>query len=625
MTTAERLERSSSRSPIAPMPIVDDQAPWVRRFRAARTSLPSHADLAPDRCVLVSNASGVYEVYAWDRTTGALRQATDRPNGTSMGAIDPTGEYLTWFADSDGDEFGIWLRQPFAGGPDEPLVPTLEPSYPAGLAFADDGTVAVARATDAGVTIHVASPGVVPGPPGHAAGSVVEVYAHSEDAHLGDVSRDGRLLAFSHSEHGDSRHMALRVLSLDSAGAASTLADLWDGPGKEVEAIEFTPAAGDPRLLVRHERRGRSELMIWNPATEAEDELPIELPGELDGTWYPDGLAILVSHDHEARTELYRFDLVTRQLSALDTPRGVVRSAAVRPDGAVEFSWSSSEQPSVVRNVAGNVVLTPPGEIAPPSLPVSDAWIDGPGGRIHALVTTPPGVTAPFPTVFSVHGGPQALDTDSFDPDTASWVDHGYAVVRVNYRGSTGYGSDWRDAIEGRVGLTELEDIGAVRDWAVDTGLADPERIVLAGGSWGGYLTILGLGTQPERWSLGVAIVPVADYVAAYEDEMEPLQAFDRSLFGGAPSEAAERWRESNPITYVDQVHVPVLILAGENDPRCPIRQIDNYLARLRERRAPHEVYRYDAGHGSLVVSERVRHQAVCLDFVNRHLGGRCS
>ncbi|MGH8890401.1 MAG: prolyl oligopeptidase family serine peptidase, partial [Acidothermaceae bacterium] len=203
----------------------------------------------------------------------------------------------------------------------------------------------------------------------------------------------------------------------------------------------------------------------------------------------------------------------------------------------------------------------------------------------------------------------------------AAWVDAGFAVIRVNYRGSTGYGSAWRDAIEKRVGLTELEDIAAVRDWAVENGTADAEKIVLAGASWGGYLTLLGLGVRPESWSVGVAGVPVADYIAAYEDEMEALRAFDRSLFGGPPDEMPDSYRRSSPITYVDDVRAPVLVLAGANDPRCPIRQIDNYLARLSARGALHEVYRFDAGHGSLVVEERIRQVEAELSFARRWVG----
>jgi dipeptidyl aminopeptidase/acylaminoacyl peptidase len=102
---------------------------------------------------------------------------------------------------------------------------------------------------------------------------------------------------------------------------------------------------------------------------------------------------------------------------------------------------------------------------------------------------------------------------------------------------------------------------------------------------------------------------------------MEPLKAFDRALFGGSPDEVGDVYVRRSPITYVEDVRVPVLILAGENDPRCPIRQIDNYLERLRALGAPHEVYRYDAGHGSLVIEESLRQVELQLDFAARHLG----
>ncbi|NUT53389.1 MAG: S9 family peptidase, partial [Saccharothrix sp.] len=257
----------------------------------------------------------------------------------------------------------------------------------------------------------------------------------------------------------------------------------------------------------------------------------------------------------------------------------------------------------------------------PGSVAVEDAWVQGPGGRIHALVSRPAGGVGPYPTVFEIHGGPTAHDGDHFAPGVAVWIDHGFAVVRVNYRGSTGYGKEWTDALRERVGLIELEDIAAVREWAVGTGLADPARLVLSGGSWGGYLTLLGLGVQPDAWALGLAAVPVADYVAAYEDEMEALKAMDRTLVGGTPEEVPERYAASSPISYVDRVRVPVFISAGLNDPRCPIRQIENYVARLAELGAVHEMYRYEAGHGSAVVEERIRQVRKELDFVARHLG----
>jgi dipeptidyl aminopeptidase/acylaminoacyl peptidase len=534
---------------------------------------------------------------------------TDRPNGTWMGTIDPSGAWVWWFADTDGDEFGVWKRVPFDaddGAESVPAVPELEPSYPSGLSLGRSGLAVIGRATEAGNSIHLCRPGAPP----------EVLYHHAEDAHVAALSRDEALVAIGHSEHGDSRHMALRVLRT----TGSTVADLWDGPGKGVYGAAFAPVDGDSRLLVNHERRGRDEMLIWDPVAGTEQEIVLDLSGEIGASWYPDGTALLISHSYEARDELYRYDLSRDALTRIDTPRGVIGGATVRPDGTVEFAWSSAAEPPVIRSTSGAVVLTPPGPPAPPSVPVEDAWVDGPAGRIHALVSKPDG-DRPYPTVFDIHGGPTAQDDDSFVASAAAWVDHGFAVVRVNYRGSTGYGSEWRDAIEGRVGLTELEDIKAVRDWAVSSGLADPARLVLTGGSWGGFLTLLGIGTQPDDWSVAVAAVPVADYVAAYEDEMEGLQAFDRSLFGGTPDEVPDRYRESSPITYVSEVRAPVLVLAGENDPRCPIRQIDNYLARLAELGLPHEVYRYDAGHGSLVVEERIKQMAAEIDFARKHLG----
>ncbi|MFE7563253.1 prolyl oligopeptidase family serine peptidase [Kitasatospora sp. NPDC057500] len=605
---------------------------WEQRFRAARVSLPDWAEDAPDRALYVSNASGTYEVYAWDRATDTHRQVTDRPNGTTDAELSPDGEWIWWFDDSDGDEFGIWRRQPFAGRPggtggtDEEAVPGLAPSYEAGLALGRDGTVVVGRSTDdGGTTLHLRRAG---------AAEAVEIYRHAEYGGVGDLSRDATLLAIDHTEHGDAMHGAIRVVRLPAEGdAVSTVAELDEVTGRDeprgVACLGFAPLDGDTRLLVAHQRTGRWEPMIWDVATGVEtalvlrDEQGRELPGDLSAQWRPDARSLLIEHEYEARSELFSFSLDEGVLTRLDTPRGTVGGATPRPDGTVEFLWSSAAEPSAVRSTAGAVVLRAPGAVPPGSVPVEDVWVDGPGGRVHALVQRPAGSgEGPIPTVFEVHGGPTHHDSDSFAAGPAAWLDHGFAVVRVNYRGSTGYGQAWTDALRERVGLIELEDIAAVREWAVASGLADPERLVLSGGSWGGYLTLLGLGTQPELWSLGVAAVPVADYLTAYEDEMDALKAIDRTLFGGTPEEVPERWTASSPLTYVERVRVPVYISAGVNDPRCPIKQIDNYVERLEQLGKPHEVYRYDAGHGSLVVDERIKQLRLEIDFVRRHLDG---
>ncbi|WP_089301926.1 S9 family peptidase [Haloechinothrix alba] len=589
-------------------------ARWRARFTAARISTPDWALDAPEANIYVSNASGVWEVYAWDRTTDEHRKVTDRPNGTVIATLTPDGKSIWWFDDTDGDEFGSWVREPFhsSGSTAERALPDVPDGYPAGLEIGR-GLTAVGVSTDAGSTLYA-----------HTGDGTTEFYRSDDDAGVSALSRDERLLAIAHSEHGDSRHPALRVVHTDGFG---TVADKWDGAGKGLGALEFSPVSGDSRLLVSHERRGKDELLIWDPETGRETEIALDLPGDVLATWYPDASALLVLHFRSGRSSLHRYDVTTGALTDLGTPAGRIGGAGVRPDGTVEYSWSAAHTPPVIRAQAPDgtdgVLLNPPGERAPESEPVTDAFVPGPAGQVHALVSRPSGAApdARLPTAFVLHGGPHAADEDRFSAYRATWLDAGFAVVEVNYRGSTGYGSAWRDAIEGRPGLTELEDVASVHDWAVGSGLADPDRCVVAGASWGGYLTLLALGTQPQRWAAGVAGVPVADYVAAYADEMEQLRSFDNALFGGSPEEVPQVYTDCSPITYVDAVRAPVLVVAGDNDPRCPIRQIENYLDRLAERGAPYEFYRYDAGHGSLVVAETLSQVAIEVHFAMRAVG----
>ncbi len=612
-------QRPSARVPPALFLDATAEERWRARFDAIRIGLPDPARDRPDRALYVSNSTGRYELNTWDVTADLHQQATSRPDGTVHGELSADGADLWWFDDDAGDEFGRWRRQPFGAAADGAgsvvdALPGVSRGYSAGLALGS-AVVIAGFADDDGSRVHLA----------HGDMPAELVYQHAEDAGVGALSRDDTLWVLSHSEHGDSRYPALRVLTVTGG---ERVGELWDGPAKGLEAIAFAPGPGDQRLLVSHERRGRDELLIWDIATGDVGELDIALDGDLDADFYPDGQSLLVVQTHRGRTQLFRWDLPTRTLTPLPASAGVVSGALARADGSVWYRHSSASMPPSVRTLSGDghdrVLLEPAGKPAPASEPATELWVDGPGGPVHSFVGRPAGSgDGPLPTAFYVHGGPAAADDDSYDATRATWLDAGFAVVQVNYRGSTGYGSAWRDALTERLGHTELADINAVQDHLVRAGRADPAASVLIGYSWGGYLTLLGIGADPARWAVAVAGVPVADYVAAYEDEMEPLRAYDRALFGGSPADVPDKYRDSSPISYVDQVRTPVLVLAGANDPRCPIRQIDNYLDRLAGGGQRYEVYRYEAGHGSMVIAERLRQVAVEVDFVRRILGLR--
>src|SRR4051794_486110 len=381
-------------------------ARWQARFRAPRVSLPVWAHDAPHRSLYSSDVSGVVEQYAWDRETGERRQVTDRPNGTLISTLSPDGGTIWWFADTDGDEFGIWRTQPFGGGPDTVPVPEVGPAYPAGLEVGHR-LVAIGRATDDGSELWLAPFG----------GSPRVIYRHADPASVDALTLDDELLVMSHSEHGDPRYPALRVLRTQdtSLEEPAVVAEKWDGEGRGLHALQFAPLPGDRRLLVGHERRGREELLIWDVAADTETEITLDLPGDVTASFYPDGSALLVSHDHAARSELYRYDLASGALEKLDTPTGVVRGATARPDGTVELAWSNSELPPVVRRADGPVVLTVSDEEPPAAYPVEDRWVPGPGGDVHALLVRPAGPEAgggggapPHAPPLLVHGGPPA-------------------------------------------------------------------------------------------------------------------------------------------------------------------------------------------------------------------------
>ncbi|MGK5732393.1 prolyl oligopeptidase family serine peptidase [Streptomyces sp. URMC 124] len=592
-TTAPRL-------PLADGPV------WERRFRAPRHTLPAWAKSAPDRCVFVSDLSGIAQVYAWDRAAGTLRRVTDRPAGTQQCAIEASGEAVWWFDDGAGDEYGCWMRQPFAGGPDTPAVPSTGRYWASGLAVGLDGHALLGCSTEDGAEVHLVLPG----------GDARRLYRHDEPAYAVDLSRSLDLAVIAHSERGDLWDLGVRVLATDDG---ATVADLCDDEGGGLEAVGFSPVRGDTRLLLQHQRDDRWEPVLFDPRTGERTELRLGLPGDVSVQWFQDARSLLVVHDHEARSTLHRYDLGSGCLERIATPPGVIAHARTRPGGDAWLLWSSSARPPEFRGLLEDPRLPLPDRVPPPAAGARDLWVDGPGGRVHALLNTPAG-PGPHPTVFLLHGGPDEQDEDAFDPAVAAWTDHGFAVVRVNYRGSTGYGREWTEALRRRVGLTELEDVAAVRQWTVDHGVADPARLIVAGWSWGGYLTLLALGTQPGEWALGLAGAPVADCAAAHHAAMEEIKALDRSLFGGSPGEVPERYRESSPLTYVDAVRAPVLILAGANDARCPVEQVRDYAGRLAQRGIVHGLHVHDGGHSVTDVEERVAMFRRQLEFARAHL-----
>lgn len=592
---------------------------WEQRFRAPVSFLPAWSPAAPDRCVYASNESGVWQVHTWAVTTGERRQVT----ASAVGVIDgfPTydGEGVVWFEDETGSESGRWLVQPFSGGETRPFLAGVPDGWSEGLTQAP-GIVAAGISDRDGFGIYVA---VGDGP-------AREIYRTPQSVRVGSVdqrgflrgglSADGSLLCLEHAEHGDLIHPALRLVDPRSGATVGEQLD----EGMSLAAKCWSPVAGDQRLAFEHEREGETRPAIWAAATGERHDVRLDLAGDVRvEDWWPDGSALLLKSLVEGRHRLLRYDIRSGDVQPIPTEPGVIGKARVRPDRDIWFLDEQAHRRRRVVDDSGAEIL-PLGDAPSVTARPYESWrFTNPHGQsVHGFFVTPDDSGGPFPVMMFVHGGPTWLDMDIWQPEVQAYVDAGFLVGLVNYRGSIGYGREWRDTLIGNIGGPELEDVNAGLQDLVARGLADPARAVIAGYSWGGYVTLLELGKHPELWTCGIAGVPVGDYEAGYDDLSPLLQAYDRALLGGAPSDVPELMRDRSPIHFADDVRAPVFFAIGRNDSRCPYRQAMLYVDKLAARGHPHEVYVFETGHGSFDVDERIRQVRRIVDFLSRHVPG---
>ncbi|GAA3231066.1 S9 family peptidase [Pseudonocardia petroleophila] len=252
------------------------------------------------------------------------------------------------------------------------------------------------------------------------------------------------------------------------------------------------------------------------------------------------------------------------------------------------------------------------------------------GLPLHALLTLPVGVAPQgLPLVLLVHGGPWYHDSWGFSPDAQFLANRGYAVLQVNFRGSLGHGRRHVTAAVGEFARAMHDDLIDAADWAVAQGYADPGRIGIYGGSYGGYAALVGVTVTPDYFAAAVDYVGVSDLV----NFLATLPPFARAAltnnwiaYVGDPDDPEQRadMLARSPITMVDRIRTPLLVAQGANDVRVVQAESDNIVASLRERGVPVEyLLAPDEGHGFENPENRARlYRAVERHFAE-HLGGR--
>jgi len=234
----------------------------------------------------------------------------------------------------------------------------------------------------------------------------------------------------------------------------------------------------------------------------------------------------------------------------------------------------------------------------------------------------------PLPMVLEVHGGPWARDYWGYNSIHQWLANRGYAVLSVNFRGSTGFGKAFLNAGNREWGAKMHDDLVDAVQWAIDNGIADPDRICISGGSYGGYATLVGLTFTPELFACGVDIVGPSNLVTLLESippYWEPqVELFAARVGDHRTPEGREFLLSRSPLTYVDRIQRPLLIAQGANDPRVKQSESEQIVAAMQAHGIPVTYVLYpDEGHGFVRPENRISFYAVQEAFLHQHLGGR--
>ena len=594
-------------------PNLSENAPWKQRFRASTTVLIKVAAVNPDRGLVCSNQSGLYQLYSWNLVNDRIQKLTNHPTGISQGRLSADGNFVYYLDDQEGNELGHYVRVPFEGGNAVDLTPDLAPYAGSGIVESPRGDILGLMIADR-QGFHCYLIGKTPSGELKLPNLLWEATAQ---AFVPTFSQDGKLAAIATNQR--SGQNAFNIMVLDTANG-DIIGELWQAQSS-VRPIRFSPHTNDQRLLVSTDVSGFERPLLWHPVTGEQQTLAIEtLEGDVAAWDWSVHDQILLCQTFQAQERLYLLDLSTGELKSICSESGTFSRGQCLPNGNIFVNFTNSSHQTRTLEIDPNVLA----DISQARLPIEPVSASEPwrsltfpstdGTPIQAWLALPPG-EPPYPTILHVHGGPTVAVTDRFSATTQAWLDHGYAWLSVNYRGSTTFGKAFERAIWGNLGNLEVEDMVAARHWLLQERIAEPQRILVTGGSYGGYLTLQALGKYPDLWAGGMAEVAIADWFLMYEDQAETLRAYQRSLFGGTPDETPEAHRAASPITYAEQIKSPILVIQGRNDTRCPARQMQAYETKLKSLGKSIQIHWFDAGHGSKATEQQIEHQTLKLQF----------
>lgn len=411
------------------------------------------------------------------------------------------------------------------------------------------------------------------------------------------------------------------------------------------ESVYFAAFTPDNKQVwaVSNLGRDKSALVLMDPATcEELQELYVDDTYDLDGVWYSEAQQKLlgVSYTGHKGTARHFFDPEARKMfdrmqhhlagyeigitgSNKAEDKYIVYAGGDRTMGSYYFYDVKKDEMTKLADLCPWIVEDEMAQMLPVEYTARD------GERIEAYLTLPVGYTMKtaekLPLVVNPHGGPWARDYWGFNPEVQFLANRGYAVLQMNFRGSTGFGRRFTEISYGKWGQEMQDDITDGVHWLVEQGIADPNRIAIYGGSYGGYATLQGIVKDPDLYACAIDYVGVSNlfsFLQTIPPYWKPMldQMYEMV---GHPETQAEMLRANSPALNADRIETPLLVVQGANDPRVNINESNQMVEALRKRGVVVDyMVKDNEGHGFHNEENRFDFYRAMEKFFAKHLKG---
>jgi dipeptidyl aminopeptidase/acylaminoacyl peptidase len=600
--------------------------PKLSLERLYRTRTIGSGRWSPDGrwVAFTANTSGRQNVWVVPADGGWPLQLTVSDQRQVLGQWSPDGKWIVFQSDYDGDEQWDLFAVSLEDGDVRNLTCTSEASEEAPQWSPDGSRLAYMQKPKASPSyeIHVMD---------FATRRVREITRDTPRQFSNEDpiwSKDSRYLAFTRTR-ADQKLDQIFVAEL-STGQLNMVTP----PGAEQNYYASDWSPDGRHLLITSNALNRSSNVALLEITTSK---PIWITRDVwdcdAGEFDPSGRMLTYERNVDGNSEIMLYDCQSGAHTALASQPGLNRTGSETFDRAGKralFSYSGPCEPNdlytydfetraTTRITSSLLAAMQPEDLVTPYLVHYQSHDDL---EISAFVYAPYNQerNASNPGVVYVHGGPSAQSMNGFNRSIQFLVNNGYVVIAPNYRGSTGYGKDFEEKNRFDMGGGDLQDVIHAAHFLESTGYVDARKIAIMGGSYGGYMTMMGLTKTPEIWAAGVAMVPFVNWFTELEHEDPILREWDLATMGD-PVKNRARYEDRSPINFIDRIRAPLLVLAGANDPRCPKEESDQVVEAIRRRGGIVEYKFYEnEGHGFSRMENAVDSFQRTVAFLDRYV-----